>query len=112
MAWHPLGTINLTYEWQLLNQAVVGGESFRLRQLWFTPTKPYGKVLIAQFYNQPQEIYAIRVFYPTTDLKIIEMAVPKDFQDAGIITRHLGLKLVTRYSHFGSGWQVSVDQFI
>lgn len=112
MAWHPLGTINLSNEWQLLNQPVVGGESFRIRQLWFTPTKPYGKVLIAQFYNQPQEIYGIRVFYPTTDLKIIEMAVPKDFQDAGIITRYLGLKLVIRHTSLSSEWQVSVDQFV
>ena len=112
MAWHPLGTINLTYEWQLFNAPVVGGESFRIRQSWGTPTKPYGKCLIAQFYNQPQEIYGIRVFYATTDLKIIELAVPLDFQFSGMTTRFIGLKLVTYRSSFGSGWQVSVDQFV
>ena len=113
MGWSSLGTITLSSDWQLLNQPVVGGESFRFRQFWSTVTKPSGKVLVGQFYNQqPPEIYGIRAFYATTDYKIIELPVPADFKAAGMITRYFGLKLIGRYASFSPGWQISVDQFI
>jgi|GEM_PF-6737046 len=107
MAWSELGSVKLSYKWQLLSIQTIG-ETVRLRQTWVNRAR--GKAFIAQVYGDPHEFYGIRAFYPTTDLKILELPIPKDFLGSPI-SRYLALKLYSRTKVVDFDWQVSVDIF-
>lgn len=111
MTWVELGTVNLTYEWQLLNSPAVGTETFRVSHLYNEGDYIHGKVLITQVYSNPYEFYSVRTVYPSRDLKILTLPIPDDFKRQGVIVRYLALKLSRRYYRYSIGWRVKVEEF-
>lgn len=110
MTWANLGSITLTSNWQLLDQASVGGELFRLSQTW--NVDPPARAIIVQVYGtEPYQFYGSKRFYPSRDQKIIELKVPESFLAAGINTRYLALKYVSRRL-FTFQWEISVEEFL
>lgn len=110
MTWSSLGTVTLTYDWQLLELPAVGTEMFRISQSW--RVKPCRKALISQVYAIPYEFFGTRYFYPSQEIKDIELPIPKAFLEKGINTRYLALKMSLWAESIDCSWEVTVDEFI
>lgn len=110
MTWVELGTVNLNYQWQLLNSPSVGSETFRITHLFTNNEYVYSKALISQVYGNPYEFYGTRSLYPSNNLKLLTLPIPNDFKEQGVIVRYLALKLYWRY-YISTTWQIKVEEF-
>ncbi len=94
MPWNSLGTLHPTMQWQFYPVASVNTELFRIRHAW--STRPYwgAKALIGQFYATEESVFGLRRIYPSeTDLEL-ELPIPQDYKDAGIVVRSMAIKLL------------------
>ncbi|MEH2283343.1 MAG: hypothetical protein V7K90_18760 [Nostoc sp.] len=112
MEWIKINNIILSDSWQLLSPSVAQGDLFRITESW--DIYPQGtKALIAQSLtsSSPFQFFGTRRFYPSDNLKIINLAIPADFIAAGINSRYLLMKFYSR-RHFTFNWNVTVESFI
>lgn len=114
MNWNSLGSITPTTEWQLYNVPVVGVELFRIQNFW--TIKPYYRMraYLGQFFGTIDEVLISRRIYPFKDsIQEIQLLIPSDFKNAGIITRYIGIKLATPYKigYYAHDWNVRLDEY-
>lgn len=111
MEWIEVNNIILSDTWQFLNPSAVEGSLFRITQFW--DIYPQGaKALIAQSLTSiPFQFFGTRAFYPSDNLKIINLPIPTDFISAGITSRYLIMKFYSR-RHFTFNWNITVESFV
>jgi hypothetical protein len=107
--WLPLGTLNLTHDWQLFDQASVNTETFRVTMP--TNITVDGYVIIAPYYSGSGWGRRQRV-YPSDDPTVITILTPPDMRERLEIVRYLGAKLGTRSRVLhGDVWSVTCEVF-
>ncbi|MEH2243967.1 hypothetical protein [Nostoc sp.] len=111
MNWVKVDNIVLTENWQLLTSLPVDGSLFRITQDW--DIYPQGaKALISQSLAETQfEFYGTQSFYPSDNIKILNMKIPSEFVNAGITTRHLVLKFHSQRK-FTFNWNITIEKFV
>lgn len=115
MAWSTLGSRTPTLEWQVFDIPVISTEAFRITNRWSIP--PYYKMqaYLGQFFGTTAEVFTSKIIYPTKDrLYTVELKIPEDFRNHGILTRYIGIKLggYRRIGLLNYDWQVEIDEFI
>lgn len=107
MAWENLGQVNLSLQWQLLDEAVIGGEVFRIRQTY--SSYPIGYALLSFVYADGGR-YGYRRFYPDRNQDImLLMPVPEMLIEKGLIVRYPTLKISGKTRIHADVWTASVD---
>ncbi|MEH1824457.1 MAG: hypothetical protein V7L22_03660 [Nostoc sp.] len=111
MNWVEVNNIVLSNSWQLLTQSLVEGNLFRVSQTW--DIYPQGaKALIAQsLTNEHFEFYKVKSFYPSDDVKILDLTIPTDLISAGFTSRYLVMKFYSR-RQFTFNWNITVEKLI
>ncbi len=117
MGWSNIGVITPNINWQLYPITTVGSESFRITSHW--NIKPYYKLsaYLGQFFVVGSTVEVLTKpgkIYPIKDTKqVIELIIPKDYKDDGIITRDIGIKLsYPRLGVYTHDWQVEIDEYL
>ena len=115
MRWSTLGTVTLGYEWRLLDAVAIGTQTFRITQSWTKkPARGYG--LISQLYVLPEgsvEYFGTKRLYPSTETRIVDLLIPHDYYDAGIVLRYIAVRFTsnTLAQVPDLNWKVTVDEF-
>jgi len=115
MAWSSLGTISPNFAWQLFSVPVTGIETFRITNSWSFPPFYGLRAYLGQFFGTSDLVLTSTRIYPVNDThQLIELNIPEDFKQAGIVTRHIGIKLghVKKIGLYQYDWQVEISQFL
>lgn len=115
MDWANLGSITPVPEWELFNTPVIGTELFRVRNYW--TVKPYYRLYayLGQFFATSNEVLVSRRIYPFKDTaQDIELLIPQDLKNSGIITRYIGIKLALprKAGTYNHDWRVELDEYM
>ena len=114
MNWNSLGIIKPTFEWQLYDLAIVGSEIFRVTNTWTIPPFYRLRAYLGQFFATNEVIISSRI-YPFKNIhRIIELKIPDDFKQDGIITRYVGVKLgnINKLGLYPYDWQVELWEYL
>lgn len=116
MSWTSLGSKVLTPEWQLFDVPVIGTELFRIKNTWTVKPVYRMRAYLGQFFGTTDEVLvSTKRIYPYKDLhETVELPIPQDLKESGIITRYIGIKLyipsrvgVTQYD-----WSLELEEYI
>lgn len=115
MSWTSLGSKVLTPEWQLFNIPVVGTELFRVKNTWTIKPVYRMRAYLGQFFGTTDEVLvSTKRIYPYKDLhENVELLIPEDLKEAGIITRYIGIRLYipSRVGIAEYDWQVELEEY-
>lgn len=115
MSWTSLGSKVLTPEWQLFDIPVIGTELFRIKNTW-TIKPPYRmRAYLGQFFGTTDEVLvSTKRIYPYKDLReTVELLIPQDLKESGIITRYIGIKLYipSRVTIAEYDWTLELEEY-
>lgn len=115
MNWSNLGSIYPVPEWELFNIPVIDTELFRVRNYW--TVKPYYRLYayLGQFFANTDEVLVSRRIYPFKDTaQNIQLPIPQDLKDSGIITRYIGIKLAlpSKAGTYNHDWRIELDEYV
>ncbi len=108
MPWIQVGTLLLTYEWQLFDQPLIDNVLIRLNSQISGPI--FGTGLFAQVFPDG-EFYSVRKFYPVQNPSMFVLKVPEELRNAGILSRNFAARL-SRRSYITQTWQLLVEEFV
>jgi len=109
MPWQTVGTLEPGYQWQQFNTPVIGGELFRLTQTWQGEYPGIGPALFSSVYSD-SGVSGFRRFYPNQEPLLLEMPVPQELVDAGLLVRYIQVKLSIRARLYDqASWQVTLE---
>lgn len=111
MSWNSLGTVAVSTDWQVLNQATFAS-TFRisflgdLERTWYFAR-------IRQYYGVNEVSLSVRL-YPKQESIIIELPIPQELQNQGVAVRYLGVCKYPfrRYTVVDSSWQIMIEELV
>ena len=109
MPWASLGTVTLSYDWQLFNTPDLGGEAFRLIHT-YSGSNPARGVLCSVFSSGDR--YDYRRVFPQLDPQVIKMEIPAELIAAGLTTRYFQIKQSLYARQYSTtNWRVELQTF-
>lgn len=109
MAWLDVGTLTPSHQWQQFESPVIGGELFRVTQSWVGRYPAAGPAWLSSAFANAG-ISGFRRFFSNEDPLLLEMPIPQEFTDAGLLVRYVQLRLGVDSRPFAdSNWQVTLE---
>jgi len=111
MSWNTLGTIEVSTDWQILNQQTYSS-IFRisflgdLQRTWYFAR-------IRQYYGTNEVSLSTRL-YPKSESIILELPIPQELRNQGVASRYLGVRKYPfrRYTVIDSNWQIKIEELV
>lgn len=115
MSWTSLGSKVLTPEWQLFDIPVIGTELFRVKNTWTIKPVYRMRAYLGQFFGTTNEVFvSTKRIYPYKDLfENVELVIPQDLKESGVITRYIGIKLYipSRVGVAEYDWTLELEEY-
>lgn len=109
MTWLNVGTLTPTKDWQQFDTPVIGGELFRVTQTWTGKYPAAGPAWLSSVYANAG-ISGFRRFFSNEEPLLLEMPIPDDFANSGLLVRYVQLRLGVDSRPFAdSNWQVTLE---
>lgn len=111
MSWNTLGVMVVSTDWQVFNQPSYAS-TFRisflgdLERTWYFAR-------IRQYYGADEVSLSTRI-YPKRESIILELPIPQELQNQGVMMRYLGVRKYPfrRYTVIDSNWQIKIEELI
>lgn len=111
MSWNTLGTVVVSTDWQVIAQPSYAS-TFRisflgdLQRTWYFAR-------IRQYYGTDEVSLSVRL-YPKQEAIILELPIPQELQNQGVIARYLGVCKFPfrRYTVTDSAWQIMIEELV
>jgi len=111
MSWNMLGTVVVSTEWQVIEQATFSS-TFRisflgdLQRTWYFAR-------IRQYYGTNEVSLSTRL-YPKRESIILELPIPQELRNQGVASRYLGVRKYPfrRYTVIDSNWQIMIEELV
>lgn len=113
MSWVALGTIQMSFDWQFLNDnPIYSYELIRLTHSFNRQDANRGIVAQAFGDTPPYNFVGYRKIYQSTNIVTLEMPIPKQLKVNVAFVRRIAFKLSSYYSRsFVDDWQIIVEGF-
>ena len=109
MPWQLIGTLVPGYRWQQFDTPVIGGELFRVSQTWNGQYPGDGPAWFSSVFAN-SGISGFRRFYSNNEPLLMEMPIPDEFVDAGLLVRYIQVKLGIRTRLYADAdYQVTLE---
>lgn len=111
MSWNTLGIVSVSTDWQILNQASFAS-TFRISFLGDIQRAWYF-ARIRQYYGSSEVSFSTKI-YPKQEAIILELPIPQELQNQGVIVRYLGVCKFPfrRYTVLDSNWQIKIEELV